>query len=97
MMMMVMMIVMMMMVMMVCGEGLSEPVRVSNTMVMSHDDDGDANDNYALHICGSCGCFLSQKGRRTERGDLIKLKTEIAFAVSSYVHTFLCPEHCVNK
>ena len=34
-MMMVMMIVMMMMVMMVCGEGLSEPVRVSNTMVMT--------------------------------------------------------------
>ena len=41
--------------------------------------------------------FLSQKGRKTERGELIKLKTEIAFAVSSYVHTFLCPEHCVNK
>ena len=29
------MMVTMMMVMMVCGEGLSEPVRVSNTMVMT--------------------------------------------------------------
>ena len=30
-----MMVIMMMTVMMVCGEGLSEPVRVSNTMIMT--------------------------------------------------------------